>query len=111
MRTPRSRLTRRLLIVGIAFAIPASTTSEIVDELIQNGSVVRGWLGVQIQPVTRDIAEALDLKDDHGALVTEPQEDSPAAKAGIRAGLHCGTPAYAAKAVGWGFDLDLRDGG
>lgn len=72
--------------VGIAFAIPASTTSEIVDELIQNGSVVRGWLGVQIQPVTRDIAEALDLDDARGALVTEPQEDSPAAKAGIRAG-------------------------
>ena len=72
--------------VGIAFAIPASTTSEIVDELIQNGSVVRGWLGVQIQPVTRDIAEALDLEDDRGALVTEPQKDSPAEKAGIRAG-------------------------
>ncbi|MCA8902112.1 MAG: PDZ domain-containing protein, partial [Hyphomonas sp.] len=72
--------------VGIAFAIPASTTKEIVGELIENGSVVRGWLGVQIQPVTRDIAEALDLDDARGALVTEPQEDSPAAKAGIRAG-------------------------
>lgn len=72
--------------VGIAFAIPAATTQEIVEELIENGSVVRGWLGVQIQPVTRDIAEALDLEDARGALVTEPQDDSPADKAGIRAG-------------------------
>jgi serine protease Do len=72
--------------VGIAFAIPASTTEEIVDELIDKGSVVRGWLGVQIQPVTRDIAEALALDEAMGAMVTEPQENSPAAAAGIRAG-------------------------
>ena len=49
--------------VGIAFAIPASTSREIVNELIDKGSVVRGWLGVQIQPVTKDIAEALDLEE------------------------------------------------
>lgn len=72
--------------VGIAFAIPASTTKEIVGELIENGSVVRGWLGVQIQPVTKDIAEALDLDEAKGAMVTEPQADSPAEAAGIRAG-------------------------
>ncbi|MCB1386577.1 MAG: Do family serine endopeptidase [Nitratireductor sp.] len=72
--------------VGIAFAIPASTTQEIVGEIIDKGSVVRGWLGVQIQPVTGDIAEALSLGEARGALVSEPQEDSPAAKAGIRSG-------------------------
>ncbi|MGB7286542.1 MAG: PDZ domain-containing protein, partial [Salaquimonas sp.] len=72
--------------VGIAFAIPAATSKEIVDELIVNGSVVRGWLGVQIQPVTKDIAEALALEAAKGAMVTEPQNESPAAKAGIRSG-------------------------
>lgn len=72
--------------VGIAFAIPASTTKEIVDELMSNGSVVRGWLGVQIQPVTKDIAEALNMSKAKGALVTEPQDDSPAQKSGIRSG-------------------------
>lgn len=72
--------------VGIAFAIPASTSQEIVDELISSGSVVRGWLGVQIQPVTKDIAEALALESARGAMVTEPQADSPADKAGIRSG-------------------------
>lgn len=72
--------------VGIAFAIPAATSREIVDDLIANGTVVRGWLGVQIQPVTKDIAEALDLDEANGAMVTEPQEDSPASKAGIKSG-------------------------
>ncbi len=72
--------------VGIAFAIPAATSKEIVDDLIANGSVVRGWLGVQIQPVTKDIADALALESVKGAMVTEPQNDSPAAKAGVRAG-------------------------
>ncbi len=72
--------------VGIAFAIPASTTKEIIGELIESGSVVRGWLGVQIQPVTEDIAEALALEEARGAMVTDPQVDSPAQKAGIRAG-------------------------
>lgn len=72
--------------VGIAFAIPASTGKEIVQDLIENGSVVRGWLGVQIQPVTTDIAESVGLDKDAGAIVTLPQDDSPAAEAGIEAG-------------------------
>lgn len=72
--------------VGIAFAIPAATASEIVEDLIGNGKVVRGWLGVQIQPVSQDIADSLGLDKASGAIVTEPQEDSPAAKAGIKSG-------------------------
>lgn len=72
--------------IGIAFAIPAATAREIVDDLIANGQVVRGWLGVQIQPVTGDIAESVGLADAAGAIVTEPQAESPAAKAGIAAG-------------------------
>lgn len=72
--------------VGIAFAIPADTADEIVTDLIENGKVVRGWLGVQIQPVTTDIAESLGLEDALGAIVTKPQKGSPADKAGIKAG-------------------------
>lgn len=72
--------------VGIAFAIPASTARAVVNALVKNGSVERGWLGVQIQPVTADIAESLGLAEAQGALVTEPQADSPAAKAGMQSG-------------------------
>src|SRR4029079_11934750 len=50
------------------------------------GSGTRGWIGVQIQPVTRDIADSLGLKTAEGALVAEPQADGPAAKAGIKSG-------------------------
>jgi len=72
--------------VGIAFAIPASTAKQVVQDLIKDGSVKRGWLGVQIQPVTSDIAESLGLKDAKGALVASVQDDGPAKKAGIAAG-------------------------
>ncbi len=72
--------------VGIAFAIPASTASEIVNDLIDDGQVVRGWLGVQIQPVTEDIADSLGLAEAHGAIVAEAQPDSPALAAGIGSG-------------------------
>ncbi|MEM9329981.1 MAG: Do family serine endopeptidase [Pseudomonadota bacterium] len=72
--------------VGIAFAIPAALADEIVDELIDNGSVTRGWLGVQIQPVTQEIAESLGLELSAGAIVTSTQMDSPAEDAGIVSG-------------------------
>ncbi len=71
---------------GAAFAIPAAAASAVVNDLIANGQVVRGWLGVQIQPVTPDLAESVGLSDVQGAIVTNPQEGSPAAKAGIKAG-------------------------
>jgi serine protease Do len=72
--------------VGIAFAIPADTVSSVVQQLKDHGAVTRGWIGVQIQPVTQDIADSLGLKKAEGALVAEPQKNSPAAKAGIAAG-------------------------
>ncbi|MGC1695639.1 MAG: Do family serine endopeptidase [Pseudolabrys sp.] len=72
--------------VGIAFAIPADTVNSVVNQLKEHGSVTRGWIGVQIQPVTQDIADSLGLKKAEGALVAEPQADSPAKKAGIEAG-------------------------
>jgi membrane-associated protease RseP (regulator of RpoE activity) len=58
----------------------------VVPQLQKKGEVSRGWLGVQIQPVTAEIAESLGLKTPTGALVSEPQADSPAAKAGLKSG-------------------------
>ena len=72
--------------VGIAFAISARSASEVVDDLIKNGSVTRGWLGVQIQPVTKDIAESLGLKEAAGAIISETQPNSPALAAGLESG-------------------------
>jgi len=72
--------------VGIAFDIPADTVKAVVAQLKDHGAVTRGWIGVQIQPVTGEIADNLGLKNARGALVAEPQSGSPAAKAGIKAG-------------------------
>jgi serine protease Do len=72
--------------VGIAFAIPADTVKTVITQLKDHGAVTRGWIGVQIQPVTPAIADSLGLKSTQGALVAEPQAGSPAAKAGIEAG-------------------------
>ena len=72
--------------VGIAFAVPASVASGIVAELIEDGNVQRGWLGVRIQPVTDEIAESLGLAEASGAIVADPEEGAPAQRAGIRAG-------------------------
>jgi serine protease Do len=72
--------------VGIGFAIPAEVVRDVVADLRDKGSVARGWLGVQIQPVTDEIAETLAMKSAKGALVSETQNDSPASKAGLRSG-------------------------
>ena len=72
--------------VGIAFDIPADTVKNVVAQLRDKGRVTRGWIGVQIQPVTSEIAEGMGLKNASGALVSEPQPNSPAAKAGIESG-------------------------
>ena len=70
--------------VGIGFAIPAELAKEITDQLIQNGKVERGWLGVSIQTFTEDMAAALGREGQSGALVAQVVTDSPAAKAGIK---------------------------
>ena len=72
--------------VGIGFDIPADTAKLVVAQLKTDGHVTRGWLGVQIQPVTAGIADSLGMKKAEGAMVDEPQKDSPAAKAGIQSG-------------------------
>ncbi|MGH6675282.1 MAG: PDZ domain-containing protein, partial [Xanthobacteraceae bacterium] len=72
--------------VGIGFDIPADTAKRVIDQLEQRGYVTRGWLGVEVQPVTAGIAESLGMQKAEGALVAQPQTDSPAAKAGVKAG-------------------------
>jgi serine protease Do len=72
--------------VGIGFGIPADTAKMVVAQLKEHGSVKRAWLGVQIQPVTPEIADSLGLKKAEGAIVAQQQADSPAAKAGIVTG-------------------------
>jgi serine protease Do len=72
--------------VGIGFDIPADTAQRVVAQLKEHGSVTRGWLGVQIQPVTAGIADSLGLKKAEGAIVDSAQDGSPAAKAGVQAG-------------------------
>ncbi len=72
--------------IGIGFAIPANAASNVIDQLINFGETRRGWLGVRIQEVTKEIAEAVKLKKAVGALVASVGEKSPADKAGIKAG-------------------------
>jgi serine protease Do len=72
--------------VGIAFAIPAKMVEEVVSDLRKDGVVTRGWLGVQIQPVTADIAESMGLDATEGAIVADAQPDGPAEGAGIQSG-------------------------
>jgi serine protease Do len=72
--------------VGIAFAIPANIVSDVVDDLRDDGIVTRGWLGVQIQPVTKDIAESLGIEGTEGAIVADALASSPARDAGVQTG-------------------------
>jgi serine protease Do len=72
--------------VGIGFAIPASTAETIIADLRDDGNVTRGWLGVQIQPVSKDIASSIGLDKPMGTLIAAVTEDSPAEKSGLRTG-------------------------
>jgi serine protease Do len=72
--------------VGIGFSISSKLAQSIVKQIIDTGSVQRGWLGVSIQPITPDMAKGLGLKDHSGAIVAEVTKDSPAEKAGFRTG-------------------------
>ena len=72
--------------IGIGFAIPSNAASKVIDQLVSYGETRRGWLGVRIQEVTKEIAEAVELKKPEGALVASVGEKSPADKAGVKAG-------------------------
>ena len=72
--------------VGIGFAVPANTVRLIVADLMDDGTVERGWLGVQIQPVDRDLSDALGLDAPRGALIADVSAGSPAAAAGLEPG-------------------------
>jgi serine protease Do len=72
--------------VGIGFAIPASMAKSVTEQLRAHGHIERGWLGVQIQPVTKEVAESLGLKEEKGTLVASVVPGSPAEKAGLQAG-------------------------
>ncbi len=71
---------------GVGFAIPSSMAKVVMDSLIKSGKVVRGWLGVRIQPLTPDLAKQFGLKDEKGVLVGDVIEESPAEKAGLQRG-------------------------
>jgi serine protease Do len=72
--------------VGIAFDIPARTIRSVVEQLRETGSVTRGYIGVEIQKVTPDLADGLGLKETKGALVADVTADGPAARAGLKSG-------------------------
>ncbi|MBI3629305.1 MAG: PDZ domain-containing protein [Candidatus Rokubacteria bacterium] len=72
--------------VGIGFAVPINMAKFVAPQLVEHGSVTRGWLGVTIQPLTADLAKTFNVPQTEGALVSSVKEDSPAAKAGVKAG-------------------------
>ena len=72
--------------IGIGFAIPSNAASSVIDQLVKFGETKRGWLGVRIQEVTKEIADVEKLKNTEGALVASVGEKSPAEKAGLQPG-------------------------
>jgi serine protease Do len=72
--------------VGIGFAIPSDVVQSVITQLKEHGTVTRGWIGVEIQPITPDIADSMGLKSTKGALVAEVQPNGPAKAAGVKSG-------------------------
>jgi serine protease Do len=72
--------------VGVAFAVPADTIKTVISQLKAKGSVTRGWIGVQIQPITPDLAKGLGINRPRGAIIADVQKNSPGAKAGLARG-------------------------
>jgi serine protease DegQ len=72
--------------LGIGFAIPVSTAKKIMEQIIQTGSVTRGWIGVAVQELTPELAESFKLGDVHGVLIAEVVRGAPADKAGVKPG-------------------------
>lgn len=71
---------------GIGFAVPTSMAKSVMDSLINKGKVIRGWLGVTIQPLTPDLSKQFNIKEERGVLVGDVVEDGPADKAGLQRG-------------------------
>lgn len=72
--------------MGLSFAIPIDVALNVSDQLKTTGQVLRGWLGVRIQDVTRELAESFEMEKPHGALIAQVLTDSPAEKAGLKVG-------------------------
>jgi serine protease DegQ len=72
--------------LGIGFAIPASTAKQVLEQIMQNGQVTRGWIGVGVQDMTSELSESFKLPEIRGALITEVFRGTPADKAGIKLG-------------------------
>jgi len=72
--------------LGIGFAIPVSTAKKIMEQIIQNGSVTRGWVGVAVQELTPELTESFNLDNIQGVLISEVVRGSPADQAGVHAG-------------------------
>jgi len=72
--------------LGIGFAIPISILRQVMDEIVRNGSVVRGWVGIEVQDITPEIAESFSLKSAQGALIAGVLRNGPADRSGIRPG-------------------------
>ena len=72
--------------MGIGFAIPATLARQVMDQIVSEGNVTRGWIGIEAQDMTPELAESFKLNSAEGALVAGVLRDSPAEKAGIRAG-------------------------
>ncbi|GHT94072.1 DegQ protease [Betaproteobacteria bacterium] len=72
--------------LGIGFAIPVSSARKIMEQIIQNGVVIRGWIGVEAQEITQELAESFGLPDTNGALIAGVVRGSPADQAGIKPG-------------------------
>jgi serine protease DegS len=71
---------------GIGFAIPAKFAIDVMQQLIQHGRVIRGWLGIEVQDITPELAESFGLKDTRGVIVAGILRDGPAANAGLKPG-------------------------
>ena len=84
--TERGAMGQPIGYMGVGFAIPMDTATEVMKRLREKGTVVRGWLGVGIQPLTAEMAESMKIKADEGVLVSQVFDGGPADKAGIKAG-------------------------
>jgi serine protease DegQ len=72
--------------MGIGYAIPASTARQVMEQIIENGSVTRGWIGVGVQDINKELAESFKLPTAKGVLITQIERGSPADKAGVKLG-------------------------